>query len=69
MFGVSELNVTLNSASVAEKLTAANSQGALGNSASIIYFRNDITSIGSYITENFSIETTDKEGYIKYVKN
>ena len=40
----------------------------LYNAVNIVYIKSDITEIGSYITDNYNIVETDKEGYVKYVK-
>lgn len=63
--------LTIDSPNIA-KITATTNFGWLLSNASVetIYIDRDIVTIGSYITENFiAEETTDKEGYIKYVKN
>ena len=61
--------VTIDSADITGGLKTQTSGGYLINWATTIYIRNDIKTIGSYITENYTETTSDKEGYIKYVKN
>lgn len=61
--------VIIDSSSIASKITDYQSAGWLVSYANTIYIKENLTSIGSYITANYSEETTDKEGYIKYIKN
>lgn len=61
-------NVIIDSPSVASKIVSVRAYIRLAENRDTIYISNDITEIGSYITDNYVIETTDKEGYIKYVK-
>ena len=61
--------ITIDSATIAELLTTQISAGYLINVAETIYIKEDITTIGTYIISNYTIEATDKTGYIKYVKN
>ena len=76
-FGCKNLKtVTIDSASIARIITGIGRNnggnapaGCLIDYAETIYIRNDITDIGSYILENYSPTTSDKEGYIKYVIN
>jgi len=49
--------------------SSTNNRGRLLENRETIYIKSDITEIGSYITDNYNIVETDKEGYIKYVKN
>ncbi len=68
--GCSKLKtVVLRSSQIANGITAQGSYGGIVNYAETIYIKEDITTIGSYITENFSVTTSDREGYVKYVKN
>lgn len=62
--------VTIDSSVVASKITAQNSCERLVYGAQTIYIKVGITP-GSYITniDNFTQSTTDKAGYVKYVKN
>ncbi len=67
----SNLNtVIIDSANITKSLTRYFSCGWILCNSSInsIYIRSDITEIGSYITDNYNIVGTDKEGYVKYVK-
>lgn len=61
--------IIINSATIANQITAQNACGYLVEAAETIYIKEDITTIGSYIIDNYSVTTSDKEGYIKYVKN
>lgn len=61
--------VIINSANYAQKITDDTSYYLAGGTAITVYIREDITTIGSYITENYSVATSDKTGYVKYVKN
>ena len=63
--------ITIDSPNIAKITDTTNFGWLLSNtSVETIYIDRDIVTIGSYITENFKVEeTTDKEGYIKYVKN
>jgi len=49
-------------------ITDQRSYNDVVNYATTIYIKNDITTIGSYITDNFTPETSDREGYTMYVK-
>jgi len=62
-------NVIINSPDVIKKITTQTAQGNIVNYAETIYIKSDITEIGSYITDNYEITETDKEGYVKYIKN
>lgn len=63
--------VIIDSTTIAGQIISQTSCGYLVNVAETIYINEDITTVGSYITntDNFTVETSDKEGYIKYVKN
>lgn len=61
-------NVIINSPDVVKKITTQTAQGNIINYAETIYIKLDITEIGSYITDNYQIVESDKEGYVKYVK-
>ncbi len=61
-------NVIINSPNIAKKITTQTAQGNIVNYAETIYINSDITEIGSYITDNYNILESDKEGYVKYVK-
>ena len=61
--------VIINSPTVANGLTANNSMGSLINKATTVYIKDSITAIGSYVTNNFTVVESDKEGYVKYEKN
>ena len=61
--------VILDSKGIANKLTNERSQGDLLRYAETIYIKSDITEIGSYITEKYKTTESDKDGYIKYIKN
>ena len=58
--------VIIDSSTIASNLTSQSSYASLIQNATTVYTK--ITP-GSYITSNFHIETTDIEGYTKYVKN
>ena len=63
----SSLNtVIIDSANIA---SSTNHRGKLLENRETIYIKSDITEIGSYITNNYQIVESDKEGYVKYVKN
>ena len=67
----SNLNtVVIDSSNIAKSITRYNNCGWILSNSSInnLYIRSDITEIGSYITNNYQITESDKEGYIKYVK-
>ena len=69
-FGCSKLKtVIINSSTIAGGITAQTSFNNMVNVAQTIYIREDIVTIGSYITSNFSVVTSDRPGYVKYVKN
>ena len=61
--------IMINSEVIAGGITAQKSQGNLLQYAQTIYIKEGITP-GSYITDTtiFKVETSDKEGYVKYVK-
>ena len=61
--------VIIDSETTAKQITYQTACGKIIQYAETIYINEDITTIGSYITENYSVETSDKEGYVKYVKN
>ena len=61
--------VIVNSPSIASVLTTSKKGGGIGENASIIYFNENITTIGSYITTHFTVVESDRQGYVKYVKN
>ena len=66
--------VIIDSEAITKLLTAQTSAAYLINNATTIYIKSDITEIGSYVIDNFTIEEvatddpTYKEGYVKYVK-
>lgn len=68
--GCSKLSTIIIDSPIVAKITSATNFGWLLNNSSVnnIYIKNNITEVGSYITENYQIVETDKEGYIKYVK-
>ena len=57
--------VELDSANIA---ASTNNCGKLLENRETIYIKSDITEIGSYITDNYQITESDKEGYVKYIK-
>ncbi len=59
----------IDSPTIVQKITSEIACGKIASNAEKIYINEEITTIASYITENYSIEITDKNGYIKYVKN
>ena len=61
--------VVIKSNDIASQLISKEACNCLINVATTIYIRNDITNIGSYVQENYSIQESDRDGYIKYVKN
>ena len=61
--------VTIKSATIANGLSSNTSQGRLINNATTIYIKDNITTIGSYVTSNYTQSTSDNSGYLKYVKN
>lgn len=64
--------VTIDSATIAELITTQTAGSYLVNAATTIYIKDDITTIGSYITDTtiFTKQAeSDKAGYVKYVKN
>ena len=60
--------VIIESSKISRQLNSKAASGNLLNYAETIYIKSDITEIGSYITDNYNIVGTDKEGYVKYVK-
>ncbi len=60
--------VTIDSPKIVKNITSANSCGCLVRYANTIYIKESITEIESYITQNFAIMNSDKDGYIKYEK-
>lgn len=60
--------VIIESSKISRQLNSKAASGNLLNYAETIYIKSDITEIGSYITDNYNIVETDKEGYVKYVK-
>ena len=59
----------IKSSTVAKSLTTQDSVGKLIKfGVKNIYFDESISEIGSYVTNNYNLSTSDKEGYIKYVK-
>lgn len=65
---VSLKTLTINSPIIVKNITTANSYGCLTRYADTIYIKESITEIGSYITQNFDITDSDRDGYIKYEK-
>lgn len=62
--------VIIDSSRIASGLTSKTYWGNLINYATTIYIKDNITTIGSYVTTNFTIaDEQDKDGYVKYVKN
>ena len=59
--------VIIDSKTVVE--SATNDKGKLLWNREAIYIKSNINTIGSYITSNYAQTTSDKEGYVKYVKN
>lgn len=61
--------IIIDSESVASGLTAVDSQGKCLAYATTVYIKEGLTA-GSYLTNtsNFTVATTDKAGYVKYVK-
>jgi len=63
-------NLYIKSEYVSGMLTSKTSAGKLISfGVPNIYIEKNIKNIGSYITENYTETTSDKDGYIKYVKN
>ena len=60
--------VKIDSQTIVNNLTSQTSCEHLIENATTIYIKEGL-SVGSYITNNFHADTTDKDGYIKYVKN
>ena len=60
--------IIMDSPKIAKNITDQNSFAGLVKYMETIYIKDGITEIGSYITENFSTATSDKQGYTKYVK-
>lgn len=60
--------VTIDSPKIVKNITSANSCGCLVRYVNTIYIKESITEIGSYITQNFDITDSDRDGYIKYEK-
>lgn len=60
--------VTIDSSAIAKELTSQTSAGHLITFAQTIYIKDGITDIGSYVTGNFDVATSDKTGYVKYIK-
>ena len=65
------INVTIDSSNVASNLV--NTYGGTSNlieHATTVYIKSDITTVGSYLTSNFTKQgTSDKAGYDKYIRN
>ena len=62
--------VVIDSTNIAQSIIAEYSYGYIAYYANTIYIKSDISTIGSYITSNFTKQaTSDKAGYDKYVKN
>ena len=59
----------IDSSKIASSLVYGTSGGRIGACASVIYFNENITTIGSYITTHFTVVESDRQGYVKYVKN
>ena len=61
--------VTVDSAAVAASMTDRQSVGGLIYYAETIYLKADIASVGSYITDNYTISSASgKAGYVRYAK-
>jgi len=60
--------VTINSPIIAGLINSNSACGDLLKYPTTVYIKNTITTIGKYIADNFITETSDKDGYIKYVK-
>ena len=68
--GCSKLTtVIIRSSTIARNISSATSYANLVAKAETIYIKDNITTIGSYITDNFSVIESDRTGYVKYVKN
>ena len=61
--------VFIDSEFVAKNLINQTSQGALVYYADTIYIKSNITDIGNYIIDNYRLVESDKDGYMKYIKN
>ena len=61
-------NVTINSSEIAGNLSTSGACGNLLNSAEIIYLKEEIADVGEYITTNYIQTSSDKKGYVKYIK-
>lgn len=60
--------VTIRSSTVANNINSKTSMGNLIYYANTIYIKDNINSIGNYITDNYQVTESDKEGYVKYIK-
>ena len=62
-------NVIIDSPTIAKNITSQTSCGKLAYYLECIYIKDNITEIGNYITENYAEVISDKDGYLKYIKN
>ncbi len=62
-------SVVINSEAVAASITLLDDAGFLVYQVPVVYIKDTITTIGGYITDNYTISTSDKEGYIMYIEN
>lgn len=60
--------VIIESLKISKQLTGKGTCGNLIDYAETIYIKTNITEIGNYITDNFKIVESEKEGYFKYTK-
>lgn len=58
----------INSSLFVGNITKENSYQLAWGTVDTIYIKDNINTIGSYIIDNYTIENSDKEGYIKYIK-
>ena len=61
--------VSIDSPDIVKNIKTQTAQGNIVNYAETIYIKSDITEIGSYIKDNYQRPESDKDGYVKYIKN